>query len=329
MLIRYGAMALAAFLASATTLSAQPQLTEAQQREVEFIFELFENVWDDDDPAPNELSVQWTDQHFLQAQQDYLYIPFTVSFDRAATSASELVVYWRVLPSSSEMPETDAELAFETLNFATVPAEGPAKISRAFSVPAGSWDVWLMMKEPEPDKRGAPDAKVSLIKHTVEVPNLWNNELTPVIIVADRINNLPAPLTPEQMGERPYAMGTMEVVPAEDMEFPVTGEMNLVMLIFNPRGDNTNKPNVAVEYSFYTVKEGGAEEFYNKTPVQDMNGTTLPPGFSLAMGHQLQTGQTIPLKGFPVGQYRLEVKVTDNLSNQTVTQNVNFTVTGS
>jgi hypothetical protein len=34
----------------------------------------------------------------------------------------------------------------------------------------------------------------------------------------------------------------------------------------------------------------------------------------------------VPLASFPVGDYRLEIKLTDKLSGKTMTQNVNFTV---
>ena len=47
----------------------------------------------------------------------------------------------------------------------------------------------------------------------------------------------------------------------------------------------------------------------------------------MSLGHQLQTGQAVPLASFPAGDYRLEIKVTDKLANKTITRDVNFTVT--
>ena len=55
----------------------------------------------------------------------------------------------------------------------------------------------------------------------------------------------------------------------------------------------------------------------------------MPPAFDLSMGHQLQTGQAVPLAQFPEGDYRLEIKVTDKLANKTVTRDVNFSVNAS
>ena len=83
-----------------------------------------------------------------------------------------------------------------------------------------------------------------------------------------------------------------------------------------------------MEYNFYQKPPAGAaEKFFNKTSPQDLNGKTLPAAFDMSLGHQLQTGQAVPLASFPAGDYRLEIKVTDKLATKTVTRDVNFTVT--
>ena len=63
--------------------------------------------------------------------------------------------------------------------------------------------------------------------------------------------------------------------------------------------------------------------------LQTLNAQTLPREWDAAAGHQLQTGQAVPLAGFPEGDYRLEIKITDKLANKFVTRDVNFTVTPS
>ena len=72
-----------------------------------------------------------------------------------------------------------------------------------------------------------------------------------------RIDPLPAPLTPQQQAERPYALGTMEIVPAPDTKFTKQDELSTFLLIYNAKTDATNKPDVTVEYNFY-AKQGGA-----------------------------------------------------------------------
>jgi len=86
------------------------------------------------------------------------------------------------------------------------------------------------------------------------------------------------------------------------------------------------KPDVTVEYNFYQKPAGAPEKFFNKTNPQALNAQTLPPNFDLAAGHQLQSGQAVPLASFPEGDYRLEIKVTDKIANKTLTREINFTV---
>ena len=90
-----------------------------------------------------------------------------------------------------------------------------------------------------------------------------------------------------------------------------------------------NKPDVTVEYNFYQKLPGSPEKFFNKTNPQNLNAQTLPKEFDFAAGHQLQSGQAVPLASFPEGEYRLEIKVTDKIANKTLTRDVNFSVSGS
>ena len=166
-----------------------------------------------------------------------------------------------------------------------------------------------------------------MLKQTLNVPDFWNGELSSSsVLIAERIEPLPAPLPPQQQAERPYALGTIEIQPVFDTKFTKKSELSTFMLIYNPKTEAANKPNVAVEYNFYS-KTGGSEKFFNKTSPQDLNAQTLPPQFDIAAGHQLQTGQAVPLASFPEGDYRLEIKITDKIANKSLTRDVNFTVT--
>ena len=221
-------------------------------------------------------------------------------------------------------------------------AQNPLRLSRSFVAPAGTYDVYVVAKELQVERpRNAPAPKTVVLKQTVNVPDFWNSELTTSsVIVADRIDPLPAPLSSAQLTERPYAaLGVMEIIPVPSTKLSKKSELSVFFLIYNPKGDSTNKPDINVEYSFCQVAPGNqpaadepckaGEKFYNKTDAQAMNGQTLPPQFDLTAGHQLQTGQAVPLAGFPEGDYRLEIKVTDKLANKTIIRDVNFSVTAS
>ena len=70
------------------------------------------------------------------------------------------------------------------------------------------------------------------------------------MIVAQRIDPLPAPLTPQQQIERPYALGADRNRPGHRLKMSKKVELQTFMIIYNPKMDGTNKPDVMVEYNF-------------------------------------------------------------------------------
>ena len=325
---------------------------EAQKKEVLNLVKLADDASAGQAAPPNDLSLTWVREDVLKAQGNKQYIPFIVTIDPAKVAGGNLAFYWRVV-SKNAAPTTTApvgtngkkddtqdkdkkakpEYAYEDVAFipVTTGQAGPMRIARSFTVPSGSYDVIIVAKEPAPTQKNAPAAKTSILKQTMSVPDFWNGELnTSTVIVAQRIDPLPAPLTPQQQADRPYALGQMEIVPQTEMTFSKKQELSTFMLIYNPKIDGANKPDVVVEYTFYTKVPGDEKgKYFNKTNPQSLNAQTLPAQFDVAAGHQLQSGQAVPLGSFPEGEYRLEIKVTDKLANKTLTRDVNFTVTAS
>jgi len=346
------ALLILVLLASSNPVIAQSKddkkKDEAQKKEIGNIVKIVDDL-SAGQPAPNDLGLSWLREDVLKAQGSKEYVPFTVQLDPSKVAGGNVAFYWRVVSkgAAAAAPAADPnakkddknkdkakkEYAYEDISFVPVTAgQNPMRISRSFTVSAGAYDVYLVAKEPTPDKapKGAPAQKVSAIKQTVTVPEFWNTELaTSSVIVAQRIDPLPAPLTPQQQADRPYALGMMEIMPTFETKFTKKSELSTFMLIYNPKVDSANKPDVSVEYNFYQRLGGAPEKFFNKTNPQNLNGQTLPPNFDLAAGHQLQSGQAVPLASFPEGDYRLEIKVTDKIANKTLTREVNFTVTPS
>ena len=300
--------------------------------------------------SSNDFNITWVKEDFLKGPKDKEFIPFTITLDPTKAGA-DLTLYWRVVPTpASGAPPVDpknkdkqpaTKPVWEGVTLVPIAgAQNPLRLSRSFVAPAGSYDVYIVAKELQVEKAKTP-AKTVVLKQTVNVPEFWNNDLTTSsVIIADRIDPLPAPLSQSQLVERPYAaLGVMEIFPAASSKLPKKAELSVFFLIYNPKGDSAQKPDINIEYNFCQAAPGNqpkpdepckaGEKFYNKTDPQVMNAQTLPPAFDLSMGHQLQTGQAVPLAGFPEGDYRLEIKVTDKLANKVVTRDVNFTVSAS
>lgn len=314
------------------------KLSDAEKKEIQTVIKIVDEQAVSGAAAPNDLGLTWLKEDLLKAQNNKQYLPFSVSIDPSKVTTGKVSLYWRVIsktPPPADPKKDDKkrpEFPYEDLNVITVPPgqSGAMRISRSFTVAPGSYDVVVMAKETaDKTPKNAPPFKMAMVKQTVTVPDLWNGELnTSSVILAERVDPLPAPLTPQQQSERPYALGGMEVVPAVTTKFTKQSELLTFLLIYNAKTDAANKPDVAVEYNFY-AKQSGGEKFFNKTSPQNLNAQTLPPEFDMAAGHQLQSGQAVPLASFPEGEYRLEIKVTDKLSSRTLTRDVSFSVSGS
>jgi hypothetical protein len=287
----------------------------------------------------------------LKALEGKTYVPFTVSFDQAQAPAGKaLTMFTRVVSKAvaAAAPAADAkkdskgknlhpeyvyqDASFITLTPPATPSE-PYRISRAFAVPAGEYDVYVTLQERLPvdmkDREKAP-LKTGVFKQPLTVPDYWTSELaTSSIILADKVEPLSQPLTRQEQIEQPYTFGQTQIVPSMKNTFTKKSELSVVFLIYNTGLDAEKKPDVSVEYSFYqkVASAENGEKFFNKTNPQVFSAKTLPPQFDPALGHQLVAGQSLPLGSFPDGEFRLEIKVVDKLSGKTITHTVQFFVT--
>jgi hypothetical protein len=216
-------------------------------------------------------------------------------------------------------------------------------LQRALQVAPGKYVAYFVIKEKSAAPAGnnrnnnrdrnnkdnnaaaAPPAKIGMLRHEIEVPDFTKPELTTSsLLLASSIEPLKEPLKPGEQEANPYVFGPMRIVPSADAKFSQAGTINLLFWIYGTQNSATGKPDVTVDYMFHQ-KQNGNEKYFNRTPQQAINATTLPPEFTAEAGLVGDLG-AVPAKVFPPGDYRLEVKVTDKVSSKTLTHNVNFTV---
>jgi hypothetical protein len=342
----------AAFMCSGAYSAAQKKddkkQQEAQQRDVQALVKVVEAVAAGQ-PTPADFPIQFQND-FLKAQDGMIYIPFTVTIDPAKLPPQPVAMYIRAVarggtaatppPAKKDEKKKDqketSQFPFEGLHVIDLkapPAGQPIRVSRALSVPGGDYDVYIAIKERGPaevkDPKTAPTPKTAVLKQPVTVPDFWNGEFTTsTLILADKMEQLSAQMTPEQQAERPYALGAFEITPATDARFGKKEELLVFLQVYNSSVTPEGKPNLEVEYNFHQ-KTGDTEKYYNRTPTQALNAETLPPAFDIKQGHQVVAAQGIPLESFPEGDYRLEVKITDKISGKAITRSAAFTVVGS
>lgn len=218
---------------------------------------------------------------------------------------------------------------FEDFDFLdqTAGADRMRHIARAVAVPTGEYDLYLAVRERPGAAKAAVSPRAAVYRQPLTVPNLSNGLGLSSVILADRLDSLAVPVKPEQQAAHPYALGWTEIYPAVDREFSDQEQMGIVFQVLNPLPDPRRKPDITVEYLFHRKTTSG--ESLLTSARQDFNRTTLPPEFDLIAGHQLFTAQPVPLRAFPPGDYRLELRVTDRRAARTVAADISFTVIAS
>lgn len=323
---------------------------QAQAQEVQNLVRLADSAMTGQ-PVPSDFPIQFQNE-FLKAQASRVWVPITLTIDPAKTPAGPLTLYLRVTPRGMTAPpaapapdpkknEKDKKkdnkqpaavaptYPFEDVSFLEPkPAAGqPLRIVRGFGVPAGSYDLYVVLRE-----RAAAGAtpRAAVLKQPVDVPNYGTGEFTTSsVLLAERIDALPSAVTPEQQSERPYAFGQQEIVVSPDHKFKKSQELIVLFQIYNPTITPEKKFSLEATYTFYRQAPDGEKKF-NSTEPQTFTPESMGAGFDPSASEQsIQAGQGIPLQSFPEGTYRLEIKVSDKAANpaKVLTQNVNFTVT--
>ena len=290
-------------------------------------------------PAPADIPLRWEGNHFLRGGDGATYIPFTIVADASKLASPETALYVRVVnkgaaaaaaPAPAENNNRNRNQAaavtypWDNVNFIEVKGDG--RVSRAIALKPGEYEVFVTMKERSPlePPRNAPPAKVGMLRRDLTVPDFGGADITTSSVLLGSVEQIAAPLTPEQQQENPYTFGNMKVVPSVDAKLKKSGELQVLFWVYGTQA-NAGKPDVQIDYNFHQ-KTAEGEKYFNKTAPQVLNASTLPPQFDVAAGHQLPGSLVVPLASFPVGEYRLEIKVTDKISGKTFTQNVAFTV---
>jgi len=298
--------------------------SKQEQQEIEQVVKLIDGVMAGQ-PAPEDVTMT-LEPFFMKSQEARTFVPFVLKVANAPAAPAAL--YIRVVnPAAQPDPKAKkVEYPWDDIHF--VPQEKVAPtLYRVFMAPAGTYDVYVAYKErlPERAPRGAV-AKVGVLKTQVVVPDYYNGEInTSSILVADKVNTLSAPVSPEEARERPFVFGPQELLPAPDMDFKKTEELSIFFQVYNAGLDPAGKPNLTLEYEFHKV-EGGGEKFFNKTNPQTVNASNLPPQFD-PVKFPVPGGITVPLTTFGEGDYRLAIKITDKAAGKTINRDVKFKVT--
>jgi len=272
---------------------------------------------------------------YMRGVEGNTYTPFTLVIDSTVITGPSIATYLAVTPVGAQ-PSGGGELPmalFEDVFYSTVSTVSGEEIhiARALQAPGGEYDVYvaLLNSEGGVEAGGIGSEPTILLKtERLTIPDFWNDELeTSTIFLVENIEPLTEAPTQEEMILFPYTIASARIAPKFDSNYSAGSTLRFVFQIYNA-GHTAGMPNVQVTYDFYQIGTGG-EEFFNRTPPQDLNSETLPAVFNLTEGFQLPAGQQIPLGSFPAGDYRLEMTVIDNEASTEITKDLLFTVEGN
>jgi GWxTD domain-containing protein len=152
---------------------------------------------------------------------------------------------------------------------------------------------------------------VGTINSRLAVPRYPDEKLAlSSLILADLVEELP--LT--QIGSGSFILGSTKVRPNVKDEFRRDRELKVWFQVYNLKvDDGTHKPSATVEM---LITHNGQEVKKIVEESTELSGAA----------QQMTLWKSVPLSEFEAGQYNLEVKVRDNLSNEIIASSGKFTV---
>ena len=337
--------------ASSLLLAQRTQALRGEQKlQMEVLRTLVDEVAAQKHSGPADVALTWQN-HFLKAAGGLVYVPYTVGID-GKFDELPVAMYVRVLIEDAQQKYYDASKSSTIrtwLNVASSPTQIDSKdirsgnvegtsptaediyffeppkdgrLRRALWLPPGNYEVFVAMRE-RPVGKGLP--KITLLKQPLTVPDLSKDLAISSLILAEAVEPASGALNQKQQLTQPYSIGGTRITPAATTRFKRGAELLFVFFIYNPGAAANGKPDVQADYTFLR-QAGDVDRLFNALPPQQFNAQNLPPEFDLAAGHLLMGGQSVPLDTFPEGQYRLQVKVTDNTSGASTMSDVVFSV---
>lgn len=318
-----------------TLLRAADNLHAAQLPEGAYTIKA--NAKNDAQPAGDAGTVTLR-HHSFKATEGKVFIPFTVSFDPKVV-ASNVALYVRAVPKGTAVAKDREKSPYpfeqDFTGDAVSPAAGkPAEITRRLLASPGPHDVYVVIQPAPGAEPLKGDAMVKGIakKFEIDVPDYFNGELTTSdVLLFDKAEAFKEAPTQETFVNKPYSVTGLDAVPALDNELKPTDELLVFYQVYNPTLEN-KKPDVIVEYEFLrkdadgekpAMSEDGKKLVYN---AQKYNAQTLPAQWDGEAGYQIVPALAIPLNMFPAGDYKVNIKITDNKAQKSITRTVDFKV---
>jgi GWxTD domain-containing protein len=259
---------------------------------------------------------------FVKVTGETVLVPFTVQLkNRDITFVNKdgiqrgvVNIFGRVTTLTGHIAQT-----FEDTVQADIPAELLAKAAegsqvywKAIPLRSGRYRVDIVVKDVNGDRVGT-------WSKGIQVPDFADDRLeASSLIVAD----LMEPVAAKNVGTGSFVIGATKVrprVPPADgkpMKFKRDQKLNFWMQVYNLGvDDKTHKPSATVEYNVVDAAT-------NKAVIHTVESTDTMGN----VGDQVTLQKTLSAANLVPGVYRIQIKVNDNISKQTLDPSATFAV---
>jgi GWxTD domain-containing protein len=154
--------------------------------------------------------------------------------------------------------------------------------------------------------------------HAIQIPDFAEDKLSSsTLIIADQME----PVATKNVGTGNFVIGTTKVRPrvapsdGKPISFKRNQKLNFWMQVYNLSVDEkTHKPSATIEYNVTDAN--------NKAVIHTVESTDTMGN----VGDQVTLQKTLSAANLPPGLYKIEIKVNDNLSKQSVDPTATFAV---
>lgn len=251
---------------------------------------------------------------FMRITSDTVLVPITVNIpnsqmsfhDRDGVHSATLDLFGRISTLSGRVVQTFEDTVRQDFpdSLLAQSIKSASVYQKAVPLRPGLYRLDVVVKD-------ITSNNVGVLNTRLAVPPFEDEKLAAsTLILADEIS----PVAAKELGVGQFVIGSVKIRPKVDGTFPANQPMGLFLQIYNLKvDDKTHKNSATLDMQVYQGDQSIAHIVQSS---EDLKQT----------GEQLTVQQVVPINTLAPGKYRVEIKATDALANQTISRSADFTV---
>ncbi len=251
---------------------------------------------------------------FMRITSDTVLVPITVNIpnsqmsfhDRDGVQSATLDLFGRISTLSGRVVQTFEDTVRQDFpdSLLQQSIKSASVYQKAVPLRPGLYRLDVVVKDTTSNNVGVLNTRLA-------VPPFEDEKLAAsTLILADEIS----PVAAKELGVGQFVIGSVKIRPKVDGTFLANQPMGMFLQIYNLKvDDKTHKNSATLDMQVFQGDQSIAHIVHSS---EDLKQT----------GEQLTVQQVVPINTLVPGKYRLEIKATDALANQTISRTADFTV---